>query len=454
MENEGMIPRSLSIRWCFNTKRWTPSKEAFIQAMVRIQPEERERANSFLFRKDAKPALIGRLMMRYCLCKMLGLQNGDLALDRTPKGKPIIGDATWKLLRSRGAKTESNPTDANSKDRRDANLTNPTGGASVPPVFDFNVSHQGDYVALAFDTCSKVGVDTMQIVHEGSELSVFFDRMKRQFSSSEWSFILGTDSSTTDSSTTDSLPTDSSLSVISRGNHGTKSSEIGNDQLFRFMRLWSLKESYVKAEGFGITIDLQSTSFTCPTTTLQVSTLVSDTVLQVNGQFLSGWRFQECLLDPDHCVSVALQQVSNTEEESKKGKVSNTEVSKTEVSESGSKFPGNSLGVGVQRLDINEEKVQGKGGSGGDFGEREKVNRIEGDGPERGEGSSEGVSGSSEGVSGNILNRGDFGNEKGRGKIFREIPLEEMINNLDPLCDSFSIEKYWIQFEKKKERPN
>lgn len=403
-----MIPRPLSIRWCFNTKRWTPRKEDFIQAMARIQPEERERANSFVFKKDAKPALIGRLMMRYCLCKTLGLQNGDLVLDRTPKGKPIIGDATWRLLRSRDAKTESNQKDANSKNQKDASV----------PVFDFNISHQGDYVALAFETCPKVGIDTMQIVHEGSELSVFFDRMKRQFSPSEWSFILGKES----------LP-----SSISQDDCGDRSSE----RLFRFMRLWSLKESYVKAEGFGITVDLQSTTFTCPTTSLSASHSVSDTLLQVNGQSLSGWQFQESLLDPDHCVSVALQEISKKEEVSKV----------EEVSKNDPKFPGNNLGVGVRRLDVNEEETRGREGSGEDSGKREKVNRIEGDGPERSEGNPEGASG-------NILNREDFENEKGRGKIFKEIPLEEMINNLDPLCESFSIEKCWIQFEQKKERPN
>lgn len=71
-------------------------------------------------------------------------------------------------------------------------------------------------------------------------------------------------------------------------------------------RHWSLKESYVKAIGIGITINLQELNFKIKTKTLQEDQITDDTELFVKGEKLK-WNFHEILLDSDHCVSVAIE---------------------------------------------------------------------------------------------------------------------------------------------------
>ena len=61
-------------------------------------------------------------------------------------------------------------------------------------------------------------------------LEEFFSVMNRQFTEQEWTFI-----------------------------HGDMKSE--EKQLERFFRNWTLKESYVKAIGTGLNLDLRSLNF-------------------------------------------------------------------------------------------------------------------------------------------------------------------------------------------------
>ncbi|UYV67474.1 AASDHPPT [Cordylochernes scorpioides] len=142
---------------------------------------------------------------------------------------------------------------------------------------DFNISHQGEYCVLAGDAQSAIGVDVMKLTHYtgGRDLEDYFRIMKRQFTECEWSFI--------EEKSTD------------------------KERMERFLRLWCLKESYLKAIGCGIT-DIQETlSFRCRTPDLEMGATVTDSMLYLNCS-LSPWVFHESLLDPLHCVVVALQQ--------------------------------------------------------------------------------------------------------------------------------------------------
>jgi hypothetical protein len=60
----------------------------------------------------------------------------------------------------------------------------------------------------------------------------------------------------------------------------------------------------VKATGTGITINLQDISF-MPLSSLSVDEPVSDTLLYIRNELMPQWRFQESLIDPQHCVSIA-----------------------------------------------------------------------------------------------------------------------------------------------------
>lgn len=72
-----------------------------------------------------------------------------------------------------------------------------------------------------------------------------------------------------------------------------------------------MKESYVKAIGVGITINLQDISFNVNTKELTVNQVVNDTELYVKGVKFD-WHFQETLLDNEHCVCVAYNKPNFT----------------------------------------------------------------------------------------------------------------------------------------------
>ena len=68
-----------------------------------------------------------------------------------------------------------------------------------------------------------------------------------------------------------------------------------------------MKESYVKATGTGISVDLQSLDFTVMTAQVDIGTTVGDTVLKVDNKQMEDWKFEQTRLDEDHWVAVALK---------------------------------------------------------------------------------------------------------------------------------------------------
>ena len=238
-----MEQKRLSFRWAFDCTSWVPSKEQLTSALARIQSEERTRVMSFAFKKDVKPALIGRLMLRTAACIATGQVNKCIHLGRTEKGKPYIQMPI------------------------------------VNETFDLNISHHGRYCVMACEASNKVGVDIMRVEFpRGRQLQDFFHLMRKQFSSNEWSFI------------------------------GNPSTDHPYTCLSRFMRLWSLKEAYVKAEGFGITTDLKLIDFQCRTHSVQSDSVVVDTQLYVEGRYMDQWIFHESVLPYEHHVTVAIEK--------------------------------------------------------------------------------------------------------------------------------------------------
>lgn len=235
----------MSIRWAFNFGSWHPTEYQFQLAASCIQEEEKVRIGRFVFKKDAKASLVGRLLMRKYVSENSSLPYADIRFGRDSRGKPYL-----------------------------------IGGHEVKPVLNFNVSHQGSYAVLAGESgCNmKVGIDVMKLEYSGGKtLSEFFRVMTRHFSPLEWETI--------------------------RGGGGMSDKQ----RLAMFCRHWCLKESYVKGTGTGIAVDLQQVSFKIKTSDLRIGSVVTDTELYVNGDHLEDWSFEESLLDEDHCVAVALR---------------------------------------------------------------------------------------------------------------------------------------------------
>ena len=50
--------RKSGVRWAFRFGTWNPTQEEWIQAARCVQKEEKDRIGKFVFRKDAKSAMV------------------------------------------------------------------------------------------------------------------------------------------------------------------------------------------------------------------------------------------------------------------------------------------------------------------------------------------------------------------------------------------------------------
>ena len=148
------------------------------------------------------------------------------------------------------------------------------------PVFeadcgwDYNVSHAGDWVVFGAGESCQVGLDVMRNTDSRIErLEDFFRIMNRQFTEQEWTVIRG-------------------------------DMEDEKTQLERFFRNWTLKESYVKAIGTGLNIDLRSLNFRIVEDLTSSGGVITSTRLESDGE-ISPWRFEESILGGDHVVCLA-----------------------------------------------------------------------------------------------------------------------------------------------------
>lgn len=235
-----ILKMSSVIRWAFNWKEWNPSRREFEHAISCAQSEEKTRLGKFVYRKDVRASLAGRLLMRKFVNEHAGLPYDGITFIRDEHGRPSLKDNAVNV--------------------------------------SFNVSHQGSYTVLAGEVRDvKLGVDVMELEYRGGKsVSEFFRIMNRNFSAAEWQEIKG------------SVPGKSET-----------------EQISMFCRHWALKESYVKALGVGIVVDLRSIDFRT-SSELSEDSVTTDTILYVDG-IKQNWLFEESLLDSQHCVAIALQ---------------------------------------------------------------------------------------------------------------------------------------------------
>lgn len=143
-----------SVRWAFNFANWQPTSAEILSATSCIQPEEKERIMKFVFKKDFKASLIGRLLMRKFVSMCSNVPYNQVKFIRDELGKPIIDFP--KL-----------------------------------PEIKFNVSHHGGMCVMAGVVGNtKIGVDVMSFEYRRiKDLEEYFRIMNRQFSADEWSCI-------------------------------------------------------------------------------------------------------------------------------------------------------------------------------------------------------------------------------------------------------------------------
>lgn len=119
---------------------------------------------------------------------------------------------------------------------------------------NFNISHSGDFVVCAIDS-KPIGVDIEQIVDTDykSIIEVFFQE-------DDVNFILNGDA---------------------------------NQQINRFYEIWTLKESYTKAEGMGLSIPLNSFGFKINDETIKLVNSDKEYDFKIYDSF-SGYKMAVC----------------------------------------------------------------------------------------------------------------------------------------------------------------
>ncbi|PKY18243.1 hypothetical protein RhiirB3_431025 [Rhizophagus irregularis] len=135
-----------------------------------------------------------------------------------------------------------------------------------------------DWVVLVASESSLIGVDVMKVeLPSNQTLEYFFETLKDRFSDYEWSTI-------------------------------TNPNYTEFQQLHQFYQFWCLKESYVKAIGLGLSLDLRSIEFHLSN---EESSLIenpqiikSKTQLFINNELQPEWKFEESYLDDLHCVGI------------------------------------------------------------------------------------------------------------------------------------------------------
>ncbi|XP_077423070.1 L-aminoadipate-semialdehyde dehydrogenase-phosphopantetheinyl transferase [Vanacampus margaritifer] len=239
-----------SVRWAFRCGSWTPGRADWLFAARCVQPEEKDRIAKFVFARDAKSAMAGRLLLRSFVCEKMHIPWAHIRLERSPRGKPYLA-APLQASPDLGTQTWS-----------------------------FNISHQGDYAVLAAEKGMQVGVDIMKTSMPGSStVTEFFRIMTRQFTPYEWRVI--------------------------------QSAGSEQQQLAMFYRHWALKESFIKAIGTGLGFNLQRLEFHLSSEALTQSRVLCQTRMHLDEEDEEDWLFEESLLDADHHVAVALGHSAN-----------------------------------------------------------------------------------------------------------------------------------------------
>eukprot|EP00754_Rhynchopus_humris_P043396 Rhum_TRINITY_DN3198_c0_g2::Rhum_TRINITY_DN3198_c0_g2_i1::g.9627::m.9627/K06133/LYS5, acpT; 4'-phosphopantetheinyl transferase len=238
------LPVAPPARWYVDVSEWRLSGEAEYQFLLGLIGDEQERVGVEKYRlpEDRQRALVSRLLARKVSAEMCGLAHNDVSIQRTRGGKPF--------------------------------LSTPHTTASQPN-FNFNISHDGDFVVLASEPTCLVGVDVVA-PREKTPNRGGRDALRKSFTYQEQAYING---------------------------HET---ECEKDRAFGL--LWSCKEAYIKARGDGLKFELTRANFFVVDEVWDddhVGEHVTVLRVEVDNVCLNRWTFHSSRLPNGYIVTVA-----------------------------------------------------------------------------------------------------------------------------------------------------
>ncbi|KAL3649933.1 hypothetical protein CASFOL_006336 [Castilleja foliolosa] len=223
-------------RWAVNISNWKPSSLHFSAAISLLPQHEHSSITRFVGLEDRKRALVSRLLQYALVHQVLGIPFDDIIIRRTPEGKPFLVCDSMKL--------------------RFKN-------------FNYNVSHHGDYVAIASEPICLVGLDIVShSIPVNESAKEFIQNFSSHFSSLEWHHILNAGSS--------------------------------DEMLKVFYRYWCLKEAFVKAIGAGVGYKLDDVEFH--------HNNWDNIFVKVAGKELKDWKFWLIELGQNHSSPLQLAE--------------------------------------------------------------------------------------------------------------------------------------------------
>ena len=279
---------------CVHLPDINETTEEWERLLSHVHPQsEIDRIKRFRFHIDAKRSCFGHVFARYYLMK-------NMEQSSVPSSS---SSCTSTLLeRYQLKRTNTNKPYLIHGNRNDC-------------VVDLNISHGGDMVLLGFVKSCEIermndrvlGIDVEKVEMRGVRTSSspyfdFLDTMDSCFTRREWLRILKP-------LVVSSLHTETKEQLLKRIE--LVSDEVKRSVLERFFIHWTLKESFMKATGMGVAIELQRMQFEFIGEEQWDNggdVLLSDQlrpVLRLDGRILPFWNFHsQCLRD--HIVSICL----------------------------------------------------------------------------------------------------------------------------------------------------
>ncbi|KAF5175512.1 L-aminoadipate-semialdehyde dehydrogenase-phosphopantetheinyl transferase [Thalictrum thalictroides] len=234
-------------RWLVDISQWNPSHEEFSFILSILPLDEHSSITRFVQLKDRKRALISRLLQYALVHQVTKIPFNEISIKRTIEDKPYL-----------------------------ENLNNITLGFAN---FNFNTSHDGDYVGIVSEPWYIVGLDIASLVVPMHENALEFVRnFASHFAYNEWEDIIGA---------------------------GT-----GQDILAQFCRYWCLKEAFVKAIGAGVGYTLNRLEFK--------HSNWSNIFVCIDGEKSKDWEFSLSELGRSHWISIARGHPRNAVENYKR----------------------------------------------------------------------------------------------------------------------------------------
>ncbi|SPO28065.1 related to BNA2 - tryptophan 2,3-dioxygenase [Ustilago trichophora] len=223
--------------WAVDISQQTNITESELQHLVTTllpglaNAGDREKVVKYYRHVDRVRSLVARLLPRLLIAKRFGVAWDSIRFGATPAGRPFLS------------------------------------APELPMHLDFNISHDSDWVVMAFCIASssenKVGADVMALTLPRYEQNIrsFVDTMDMALTHSETSWVLDP--------------------LISNGD---------SEALKRLYTLWTYKEAYTKNLGMGLGFDFSRIQFDFPP--------LATSKMSIDGKVELDYSFIDVLLSP------------------------------------------------------------------------------------------------------------------------------------------------------------